>query len=527
MQDASTGRFSQHAATARSVHAVGLAEWLSRRAARAPHHPALSCEGVRWNYGELIDRVERMSGVLAAGGVTPGARVAYLGFNDPALVVMLFATARIGAIFVPLNFRLSGPELAFVINDAGAHTLVVGEEHVATIDAIRHELVCSRYLHSSGGAPSWESFDTLLQAASIVPAAVPARPDDVAVILYTSGTTGRPKGAMLTHGNLWANNLNETLLWDMVSTDVTLNFAPMFHVGGLLCGTMSTLLVGGHLVLQRGFDVQVVLNAITEHRISVTFGVPSMLLFISQHLAFERADMSSLRLIAVGGAPMPEPLLRLYAARGIPVHQGYGMTETASMITFLHPDRSSDKLGSSGTPPILTEIKLTDDAGRTVTSPGVAGEICVRGTNVMLGYWKRPDEDHTSFTYDGWFRSGDVGYCDAEGFLYVCDRLKDMVISGGENIYPAEVESVLYDHPGVAEAAVIGARDEQWGERVVAVIVPRPGYEISLDDLRAFAEPRLARYKLPKELQLVDALPRNPTGKVLKAKLRETIARRS
>ncbi|MES2529509.1 MAG: long-chain fatty acid--CoA ligase [Pseudomonadota bacterium] len=509
------------AATDRSAHAVGLAEWLARRAARAPHRPALTCDGVHWNYGELADRIERLSAVLAAGGVATGTRVGYLGFNDPMFVVALFATARLGAIFVPLNFRLSGPELAFVIGDAGVHTLMVGEAHIAVIDPVREGLACSRYLHRGAGAPGWEPADALMADAPAVPPAVPVRADDVAVIMYTSGTTGHPKGAMLTHGNFWANNLNETFLWDMVSSDVTLNFAPMFHVGGLLCGSMTTLLAGGHLVLQRGFDPKAVLDAVAEHRVSVSFAVPAMLLFISQHPDFGAADLSSLRLIAVGGAPMPEPLLRLYGARGIPVHQGYGMTETASMITFLHPDRSIDKLGSSGTPPLLTEIKLIDAGGDPVTEPGATGEICVRGGNVMPGYWNRPEATAACFTRDGWFRSGDVGYRDAEGFLFVCDRLKDMVISGGENIYPAEVESVLYDHPDVAEAAVIGAPDAQWGERVVAVIAPRPGATVTLDGLREFAQARLARYKLPKELRIVDALPRNPTGKVLKARLRE------
>jgi fatty-acyl-CoA synthase len=284
---------------------------------------------------------------------------------------------------------------------------------------------------------------------------------------------------------------------------------------------MTTLLAGGHLVLQRAFDPQAVLDAVARHRVSVSFAVPAMLLFISQHPAFASADLSSLRLVAVGGAPMPEPLLRLYGARGIPVHQGYGMTETASMITFLHPDRSMDKLGSSGTPPLLTEIKLIDADGAEVVAAGATGEICVRGGNVMPGYWNRPDATKAAFTEDGWFRSGDVGYRDAEGFLFVCDRLKDMVISGGENIYPAEVESVLYDHPDIAEVAVIGAPDAQWGERVVAVVAPKPGRMITLDELRDYAQQRLARYKLPKELRLVDALPRNPTGKVLKASLRQ------
>jgi fatty-acyl-CoA synthase len=511
---------AQPSPTSASRHAVGLAEWFTRRAARAPHKPALTFENETWSYGELVDRIERMSAVLAAGGVTAGARVGYLGFNDPAFFVVLFASARLGAICVPINFRLTGPELTYVINDAGAHTLVVGEDHIAIVDSIRADIGCARFIASGAGAPRWEAAPSLLAVSPPIPPAVPVRSDDVAVIMYTSGTTGRPKGAMLTHGNFWTNNLNEILLWDMVSSDVKLTFAPLFHVGGLLCGTMSTLVAGGHLVLQRGFDVAAVLEAISRHGITVSFGVPAMLLFLSQSEDFARADMSSLRLIAVGGAPMPEPLLRLYNARNIPVHQGYGMTETASMITFLHPDRSADKLGSSGTPPLLTEYKLIDANFDDVNQPDVKGEICVRGGNVMRGYWNKPEETAASFTPDGWFRSGDVGYRDADGFLFVCDRLKDMIITGGENVYPAEVESVLYDHPAIAEVAVIGAPDPQWGERVVAVVAPKSGQEITLEALRAFAEGRLARYKLPKELRLTSALPRNPSGKVLKGHLR-------
>jgi len=231
------------APTDRSAHAVGLHEWFARRAGRVPTQPALSCDAVCWTYGELQQRVEAMSAVLAAGGVAAGDRVGYLGLNDPMFVVVMFATSRLGGVFVPLNFRLSGPELAYVIGDAGIHTLVAGEEHLAVIDGVRGTLACQRFIHRAGGAPGWEPADALMAQAATPPDAVPATADAVAVIMYTSGTTGHPKGAMLTHGNFWANNLNEMLLWDMVSTDVTLNFAPMFHVGGLLCGSLSTLLV--------------------------------------------------------------------------------------------------------------------------------------------------------------------------------------------------------------------------------------------------------------------------------------------
>lgn len=504
------------------AHAVGLAEWFARRAHRQPGRPALTCGDTTLSYAELQDHIERMSNVLSSGGVITASRVGYIGFNDLSFVIVLFATARLGATFVPLNYRLSGAELAFIISDAAVHTLIADDAHFKEIDGVRSVLPCKRYIHQSGGVPGWESADALMSMnGSVGHASVAVAADDVAVIMYTSGTTGHPKGAMLTHGNFWTNNLNEILVWDMTSADVTLNFAPMFHVGGLLCTSMATLVVGGHLILQRGFEAGAAMQAIEAYRVSVTFGVPAMLLFISQHPDFEHADLNSLRLVAVGGAPVPEPLLRLYAAKGIPVHQGYGMTEATCMVSFLSADRAKDKLGSCGKAPLLSEIQIIDPEGHSVVQPGLPGEICIRGANVMKGYWNQPEVTLQCFTQDGWFRTGDVGYFDEEGFLFICDRLKDMVISGGENIYPAEVESVLYDHPDIAEVAVVGAPDARWGERVVAVVALKPGRTLTLEMLQAFAEKRLARYKLPRELRLLDALPRNPTGKVVKSRLRE------
>lgn len=509
----------------RGAHAVGLAEWFSRRAGRQPERPALTCDGTSLSYGQLQIQIERMSSVLASGGVMAGARVGYIGLNDNLFVIALFAAARLGAILVPLNYRLSAAELAFIIGDAGVHTLFADDERLKVIDGVRSGLPCQRYIHWAEGAPGWESANDLLaRATPDGRKAVPVAADDVALIMYTSGTTGNPKGAMLTHGSFWANNINEILVWDMVSTDVTLNFAPMFHVGGLLCSSMATLVAGGHLVLQRGFDAAAAMQAIQQYQVNVTFGVPAMLLFISQHPDFQTADLSCLRLVAVGGAPVPEPLLKLYAAKGIPVHQGYGMTEATCMVTFLSADRAVDKLGSCGKPPLLSEVCILDQDGGSITEPGLPGEICIRGANLMKGYWNQPEATDACFTRDGWFRTGDVGYLDDEGFLFICDRLKDMVISGGENIYPAEVESVLYEHSDIAEVAVIGAPDERWGERVVAVVALKPGKTLTLEELQAFAEKRLARYKLPRELRLVEALPRNPTGKVVKSRLRQAKA---
>ena len=500
---------------------LGLAEWLRRRVLRAPQRPALTCDDVTWTYGELWQRVERLSGVLAAHGVGRGDRVGYLDFDSPMFFVCQFAAARIGAIFVPLNFRLSAPELAFIINDAGLQVLLAGPNHQGNIDRVRAGLACRHYLGVQDyDASGWPAAVPLMAQLAMVPPQAAVAPDEVAALMYTSGTTGHPKGAMLTHQNFWSQSLNVLLSKELVSSDVALGFVPLFHVGGMLAVTLPTLLVGGHVVLQRSFDAGAVLQAIGRYRATLAFAVPAMLLFMSQHADFAHADLASLRLLSVGGAPMPEPLLRLYAQRGIPVQQGYGLTETSATVTFLPAERAADKLGSCGAPGLMSETCLKDFSGQEIVAAGVKGEVCVRGSNVMKGYWRNAEASAASFDPAGWFHTGDVGYFDEEGFLYLCDRIKDVVISGGENVYPAEVESVLYAHPAIAECAVVGAPDEKWGERVVAVVVLKAGAALTLEGLRSFAENRLAHYKLPSELCQLATLPRNGAGKLLKSQIR-------
>lgn len=505
---------------------TGAAEWFRRRAARAPERPALSFQGTTWTYGQMQQRIEQLSAVFASGGIQRGDRVAWLGLNHPDVLVALFAATRLGAIFVPLNFRLAARELAQILDDAGAHTLVVDAAHRALIEPVMAALPCQRLLCTEAASHAgWERIDAALQAVADTPPAVQGRPEDIALLIYTSGTTGRPKGVMLTNGNLWTNNLSWTLTSDFTSRDVTLNAAPLFHVGGLCVVLLPTLMVGGHLILHESFDAVAFMQDVARYRVSVTFLVPAMMLFISQHERFAAADLSSLRLIVAGGAPVPEPLLRLYGTRNIPVSQCYGMTEATSGVTFLETDRALSKLGSCGRAGPLNDVRLIDFSGRVIDQPGVPGEICMRGGNVTPGYWNLPEVTAQSLDAEGWFRSGDVATFDDEGFYTICDRVKDMVISGGENVYPAEVESAIYEHVAVAEVAVIGAADEKWGERVVAIVVLKPGMSLDLDALRAFLEPRLARYKLPRELHRIDALPRNPNGKVAKLQLRQQFAK--
>ncbi|MGQ0699609.1 MAG: acyl-CoA synthetase [Panacagrimonas sp.] len=509
------------------IDPAGLSEWFRRRAARAPERAALTFENETWSYGEMQHRIERMAAVLAQGGVRAGDRVAYLGFNHSMILVALFASTRIGAIFVPLNFRLSRPELAAIICDAGAHTIIADEHHEPLIDASRADLPCTRYLAQGVPMPGWEAIDSLMSAELPIPPSAPGRTDDVVMLIYTSGTTGKPKGVMLSNGNIWTNNLNWILACDFTSGDVTLNCAPLFHVGGLCVVLLPTFMVGGHLILQRSFDALEYLLDLERYHVKVTFAVPAMMLFASQHARFANVDLSAMRLIVAGGAPVPEPLLHLYNARGIPVSQCYGMTEATSGVTFLETERAITKLGSCGRPGLLTEARLTDSEGKVITEPGVRGEICMRGGNITQGYWNRPEDTAKSLDAEGWFHSGDGAYFDEDGFYTICDRIKDMIISGGENIYPAEIESLLYGHPAIAEVAVIGAPDERWGERVLVIAALKPGSTLSFEQLLAFVEPRLARYKLPRELHLLDVMPRNSNGKIVKTELRQRFATRS
>ena len=500
-----------------------IAATMLRRAQLNPERMAVIFEGEETRYGELADRVLRQASLLRQAGVCVGDRVGYLGFNHPALLETMFAAQALGAIFVPLNFRLTAKELGFIINDAGIHSLFVDDALRDVIGPARSELCCRQFFSAESAADGWRHLGTERDAAEPLAAAVSMDVHDVAIIMYTSGTTGLPKGAMLTHGNIMWNNINAMMAFGGQRDDVVLTAAPLFHIGGLNVITISSFHTGSTLVLLRGFDAGVVLQNIQQYKVTHMFGAPAMYLFMSQHPEFDGTDLSSISTVICGAAPVPESLIELYGARGVPFCQGYGLTETAPFSAFLTPEWGVSKLGSAGQPPIYSDTRIVDDNNREV-APGVRGEICLRGPNIMKGYWNRPDATAEAIDAEGWFHSGDVGYVDEDGFLFICDRLKDMVISGGENVYPAEVESVLYKHEHIAEVAVLGLPDEKWGEAVTAVVALHEGQELSLEELRAFAEPFLAKYKLPLRLHVVEALPRNPAGKVLKFVLKEELA---
>ncbi len=498
---------------------IGLANWFAERASRTPERKALFFEGRLWTYGQMQSEIEDVAARLAALGIARGERVAFLGHNQPMFLFAMFAAARLGAIFAPLNFRLTGAELAYMLADCSARALIVDETHRPVIAPQLDNLPSLKTVLAAEHPESW------IDGTPAPAAQVRAAEDDVALIMYTSGTTGRPKGAMLTHGNFWWNNACAMHTMDMLANDVTLVAAPIFHIGGLNVTTLAAFQKGALVVLHRGFDPARALADIAAHRVTTMFGVPAMFLFMAHNPAFAETDLTSVRVLVVGGAPCPVPVLKTYLARGLPMQQGYGLTETAPMVSFLAPEFALNKVGSSGRTPMFVEVKIVDSEGRTVATPGAQGEILVRGPNVFKGYWGLPEATAKAIDAEGWLHTGDAGFLDEQGFLTVSDRIKDMIITGGENVYPAEIESELMRHPAIGEVGVIGEPDGRWGERVVAVVALKPGAALTLEDLRAFAGDRLASYKLPKRLEFVAALPRNATGKILKYQLRESLAK--
>lgn len=497
-----------------------LASTLLRRAKTNPERLALIFEGEEIAYENLATRVRKQATLLQEKGVCVGDRVGFLGFNQPAFIETIYAAAALGAIFVPLNFRLTAEELTFIINDAGLHTLVCDAALQPVVEPVKDRLCCRHYFAAVTASEGWPSLIDARDRCEPLQDEVKVEQSDVAVIMYTSGTTGLPKGAMLTHGNLMWNNINAHFAFGATRDDVLLTVAPLFHIGGLNVSTLHNFTLGSTLVLMRSFEPGAVLAAIDKYKVTGMFGAPAMFLFMSQHKNFETTDFSQVNTFVCGGAPAPESLLTLYAKREVNFCQGYGLTETAPFGSFLTPEWSMSKLGSAGQPPMYSELRIVGEDNKPLAD-GERGEICMRGPNIMKGYWNRPEASAEAIDREGWFHSGDVGYLDDDGFLFICDRLKDMVISGGENVYPAEVESVLYKHKSISEVAVIGLQDEKWGEAVTAIAALHDEQTLNLEELREFAATHLAKYKLPLRLHIVDELPRNPAGKVQKFILKE------
>jgi fatty-acyl-CoA synthase len=471
----------------------------------SPARVAVVYGEVEWTYRELHERATRLAHVLAGLGVAHGDRVAYLGPNHPTFLEALFATGQLGAVFVPLNWRLAAPELAYIVADCGADVLI----SASTVEGLRVRATIALA----------DEYEALLAGATVDPIDEPVDPDETCMILYTSGTTGRTKGAMLSHANITWNSVNLLLDVDLTSDEVTMVAAPMFHVAALGQTVLPTLLKGGRVMLVSSFDAEQALDLIARHRVTYLFGVPTMFLAMCRAPGWSTADLSSVRSAICGGAPVPEAVITPYQERGVTFMQGYGLTEAAPGVLFLRREDSVRKAGSAGTAAFFTDVRLVRPDGIDA-APDEPGEILVQGPNVMAGYWHRPDDTAAVLSWDGWLRTGDIGVVDDEGYISIRDRTKDVIISGGENIYPAEVEDALYQHPAVAECAVIGVPDEHWGEVGRAVVVLREGASVQPAELRAFLDGRIAKYKIPKSVVLTDTLPRTASGKVVKKQLR-------
>ncbi|MEV2252804.1 long-chain fatty acid--CoA ligase [Streptomyces sp. NPDC050147] len=491
----------------------GLGSWPARRARKTPHRTAFTHQGRTTTYAELHSRVLRLAHALRARGVRRGDRVAYLGSNHPAFLETFFAAGALGAVFVPLNTRLTPPEIAYQLADASARTIVHSPAHTAALAELRQAAG-----HVDLTVEVGPDMEALIEGSVEEPLDETVGGDDVCLLMYTSGTTGRPKGAMLTHANLTWNAVNVLVDADLTTDTVALVSAPLFHAAALGMLTLPVLLKGGHCVLVESFDPAETLGLVEQHGVRVMFGVPTMYERLTREPRWRNADLSSLRILMCGGAPVPTPLIEAYAQRGLAFQQGYGMTEAAPGVLYLDAEHAASKAGSAGVPHFFTDVRVVrPDLSPAAT--GETGEVLVRGPHVMAGYWQLPDETAAAFA-DGWFRTGDAARVDSDGFVTIADRLKDMIISGGENIYPAEVESALLAHPDVLECAVIGVPDARWGEVPRAVVVPREGSAPTADDVLGFLAGRLAKYKIPESVVCVSALPRTASGKLHKPSLR-------
>jgi O-succinylbenzoic acid--CoA ligase len=479
-----------------------LPNWLSHRATVLPDRPALLDDGARWGYAELDRWASTLAHALLARGVAPGDRVALLLRNRPEFVALAHAAPRAGITLVPLNTRLAAPELAWQIGDAGARQLIYDPDTAALAEAA---LALQTPLRAEVSAINVAELATARGSSAALCDTIDL--SEPYTIIYTSGTTGRPKGAMLTYGNFWWSAIGSALNLGSHTDDRWLAVLPLFHVGGLSI-LVRAAIYGIPAVLHRSFDPAAVNRAIDQDGITIISVVSTMLQRMLDQRG-ERPYPASLRCVLLGGGPAPQPLLEACATCRVPVVQTYGLTETASQVATLAPADALRKLGSAGQPLLPTELRIAS------ANPGDVGEIVVRGPTVMRGYINQPEQTAQALR-DGWLHTGDLGYLDHEGYLYVVSRRQDLIISGGENVYPAEVESALLAHPAVEEAAVVGLADARWGHVPAAAVKLRAGIAASEAELIDFCRARLAAYKIPQQVRFVAALPRNAAGKLLR-----------
>jgi len=494
---------------------IALSSFVRFHATRSPDRPALAYAGERVSYAELMRRIESAAGWLAARGIGPGSVVALLMKNSAAFVELSFATSHLGAVTLPINYRLAADEIGYILDNAEARLLICDEEFAGAVPAF----------------PRIVFLDEAAQRDStrLSPGASPApmhraEPDDLFRLMYTSGTTDRPKGVMHSYGNFYWKCADHVVALGLGASDRLLIAGPLYHVGAFDLHGMAVLWVGGMIAIERDFAPERALAAIAREKLTGAWLAPVMLRGILTFPDRCDHDVTSMRWVIGGGERTPEQHVRAFSdfftcGRYI---DAYGMTETLSGDTLMEAGREIEKIGSVGRALAHVEVEICDGEGRAV-EPGVTGEICLRGPKITRGYWRAPEKTRDSF-FGEWLRSGDVGHLDNDGFLYLTDRRKDMIISGGENIASSEVERVVHELAQVLDAAVVGVADPDWGERPVAVVVLKPNATLTLDALQRHCRKRLAGFKVPKDLVVRSELPRNPSGKILKRVLREEIA---
>ncbi|MDP2123079.1 MAG: fatty acid--CoA ligase [Parvibaculum sp.] len=491
----------------------------------APDSIAQVFEGRETSYGELDRRASQVAQALIADGCKPDARIGFMGKGSDRYFEMLYGAFKAKAVVVGVNWRLAAPEVVYVLNDSRTEILFVGAEFYEMVEKVLPDCPTVRKVVAlDGGRNDWASFDDWRSAAKDADPKLPADPEDDVIQLYTSGTTGHPKGVQLTNANyLSIFDQGEKAGWaNWGQGEVALVCMPLFHVAGVNIGLIGNI-HGCKNIILKDVDPQAILKLIESEKINIAFMVPAVILFLLQQPNIKTTNVSSLRQIIYGASPIAEDVLRQAQEtfKGADFVQVYGLTETAGGATNLPPeahDPARGKLRSCGVPNPGMDVRVVDDKGESVPV-GEVGEIVIRGGSIMKGYWNRPDATKDAIR-DGWFYTGDAGFFDKEGYLFIHDRVKDMIVSGGENIYPAEVENALFGHEAIADAAVIGVPDEKWGEAVKAIVVLKPGQKATPEEIIAFAKTRIASYKVPKSVDFIEALPRNPSGKILRRELR-------
>ena len=494
---------------------------LDHHAVRTPDKAITVWQGEPTTYGEMARRVRELAGGLAERGVGGGEVVALLSYNCPDFLETVFAANYLGAIAMPINWRLAAPEVRYILEHSGARVLICDEGLVDLAEEATNGIEASliRACISSASADGWTTLADLRGAPSRS-AYVPAAADDVHRLMYTSGTTGRPKGVMITHANLAWKNFAHIIEFGFSSCDLGLACGPLYHVGALDLTTTSLIAAGATIIIHRSFEASDVVDELERSRVTTVWLAPAMVNSIMALPDIDQRDLSSVHVVVNGGEKMPIPLIeRLqHTFPSAWFADAYGLTETVSGDTFLDRESMITKLGSVGRPCLYLELDIWDEEGMSVPA-GERGEIVMRGPKVFKGYWRDPDATVAAFA-GGWFHTGDVGIRDEEGYLFIVDRFKDMIVSGGENIASSEIERVLYEHDAVLEVAVVGRPDDRWGEVPVAFVVLRHDAVATADLLLEHCRAQLARFKVPKAITFLDALPRNPSGKVLKRELR-------